>query len=183
MINEQVINDTIKRMLDSGIDDATIISTLTDIGISQGDAQRMVASVKQGFSGASSAPSSSQVAGPSPSSNISDELAAQKQSVDFVKTELETRSQMDALNQGAVHNVLDMHGQKLDEVSQKVDEVRQTLSGAPLSAGSDPMLATKLSELEAKVDDINAGVTALREVLKKILETDRQILTDLEAKK
>jgi hypothetical protein len=165
MINEQIIIDTIKRMSDSGIDDATIVSTLKDIGLSEQDAVSMIAKVKA----------------PAIQASAEAEETSEPQ-MEMMRNELETQAQKDELKDTTTYNMLNMHEQKIDEVSSKVDEMKQAITSAK-SAAPDTSLALKVSEIETKVDEIDAQVKACLEVMKSILETDRKILVELEAKK
>jgi len=168
MINEQIIIDTIKRMVDSGIDDATIVSTLKDIGLSEQDSVQMIAKVK--------APSISE------ETQSASSEGNENPQMEMMRNEIETQAQKEELQDTATYNMLNMHEQKIDEMSSKVDEVKQVISSVKQTP-IDASLFLKVNEIESKVDEINAQVKACFEVMKNILETDRKILVELEAKK
>ena len=168
MINEQIMLDTVTRMLEAGIDDATVISTLVDTGLSQEDAVALVGRVK------SSKDNPNQIT-QNPQQNTAD-----SQDIQLMKSQLEVQAQTQELNDATVHNKLDMHEQQLDEVSKKVDEVKQVMVA---SNQSDPVLYQRVSAMEQKLEEVNATSKANLDLMKSILEINRQILTNLEAKK
>ncbi len=178
MVNEQIIIETVKRMLDSGIDDATVISTLNDIGLSDEEANNIIQKVK------SSSLDHSDNTNEVPQNNQAEENS-QKEYVatraEITQNEMEAEAQKAELNDTTTYNMLNMHEQKIDEVASKIDEVKLAVNSSKPVV--DASISTKLTELEAKVDDISAQTKAILDVVKNILETDRKILTDLESKK
>jgi hypothetical protein len=173
MVNEQIIIETVKRMLDSGIDDSTVISTLNDIGLSNEEANSIIEKVK---SVSTTTPVEEKVVSQNDSPQ---EYSSSREEMN--QNEIEAQAQKDELNDTTTYNMLNMHEQKIDEVSSKIDEVRQVVSSS--KPVMDASIATRLTELETKVDDISAQTKAVLDVVKNILETDRKILTELEAKK
>lgn len=164
MINEQVMADTVSRLLEAGIDDPTIISTLTDAGLSNEEAAGILQKVKA----AAASPPASQ------------EPAVGPQDIRLIKTQLETQAEQHDLHQTATINTLDDHEEKIANIASQVEEVKAAVSSAgPLGATMD----YRVSELENKLEEVNAQVKAALEVLKDILDTNRKILTDLEAEK
>jgi hypothetical protein len=163
MVSDQIVNDTIKRMLDAGIDEATIVATLADIGLDEAAARQRIEAVKGGGEAAPAAPE------PSPEMNA-------------MQAQIETTSDAIDMHQAATATALDLHEQKLNEMGQQVQEVRDAVAASP-SAGPDSSLSYRLSALEAKLAETNAAVNATLDVMKKVLETDRKILVDMESKK
>jgi len=164
MINEQVMMDTVARMLEAGIDEPTILSTLVDAGLAQEEAIQIVQRVK--------------VPQPQPSQP---QVQQSSQDIQIMKNQIETQAQAQELSDTSVHNKLDMHEQKIDDVSKKIDEVKQAVSATP--APQDAILSGRISELELKLEEVSSISKANLDLLKNILETDRKILTELEAKK
>jgi hypothetical protein len=76
-----------------------------------------------------------------------------------------------------------LHEDKLNEFDAKVEELKQSVATASVPAPLDPAFLYRLTELENKVSGMASTANATFDVMKKILETDRSILTDLEAKK
>ena len=163
MVSDQIVNDTIKRMADAGIDDATIVATLADIGLDEAAARQRIASVKGGGEPQAAAPQ------PSPEMNA-------------MQTQIDTTSDAIEMHQAATATALDLHEQKLNEMGQQVEEMKQAVAATP-SMDADSSLSMRLNNMETKVAEMNAAVNATLDIMKKILETDRKILVDLEAKK
>ncbi len=157
MVDEQIMLDTVKRLFEAGIDEPTIVSTLTEAGLTNEQAMGVISRAK-GTPTQSSQPADMQT----------------------IRNEVSTQAQVQEMQQTQMHNRFDIHEQKIDEMSQKVDEVKQVVSSpSPV----DPALSYRLSELEQKVAEVNAATSASLGLLKQILETNRKILTELEAKK
>jgi hypothetical protein len=160
--------DTVTRMLEAGIDDATVISTLVDTGLSQEDSVALVNRVK------------SSKDNPAPTSTPESQPSVESEDIQLMKSQLEVQAQTQEMNDATVHNKLDLHEQKIDEVSKKVDEVKQVMVS---SNTSDPVLSQRVSVMEQKLEEVNSVSKANLDLMKSILEINRKILTELEAKK
>jgi len=160
-LNEQIVNDTIKRMLAAGIDDETVISTLKDIGINEEQSKKLIVAQKSG-SGEQETQEKEVVA---PQRVIAD-------------NSIDDEAEQEDLKETTTLNMLDEHTNKLDEMNQKIEAVKKAVS-TPSSVKEE----YHVGQLEAKLDDISAQTKALFAVLKQILETDRKILTELQLKK
>jgi hypothetical protein len=186
MVNEQIVIDTVKRMIESGIDSQTIASTLADIGIDESQAKNIIKKVENSISSNASSQKNSSVDSSTTSENSQDSenesYDPSEERMSSMRNELETQAQKSELHESATHNLLNEHGYKLDEMGKKVDAVHNTII-SPSKTTLDSSVGVKLSALEEKVEDISAQTTALLELMKKILETDRNILTQLESKK
>ncbi|VVB75538.1 Uncharacterised protein [uncultured archaeon] len=157
MVDEQIMLDTVKRLFEAGIDEPTVISTLTEAGLTNEQALAVISRAKG-----------------------TPVTAPQQIDVQTMRNEVSAQAAVQEMQQAQIHNRFDIHEQKIDEMSQKVDEVKQAVtSPSPL----DPALSYRLSELEQKVAEVNAATSASLGILKQILETNRKILTELEAKK
>ncbi|MFA6269052.1 MAG: hypothetical protein WCW13_03785 [archaeon] len=168
MINEQIMVDTVSRMLEAGIDETTIVSTLVDTGLTQEDALALVGRVKS--------PKSS----PEQQSQSFSQRPQDSQDIQLMKNQFDVQSQTQEMNDASVHNKLDMHEQKIDDVAKTLDEVKQ---GLVSQVSSDPVASQRLSALELKLEEVSAVSKANLDLMKSILETNRKILTNLEAKK
>jgi len=162
-------------MADAGIDDETIISTLKDTGMDEAGAKAALAQVKN--PAASTAPEMPAEVHPAVTEQINN-----------VKTEVATQAEALELHATTTQNVLDMQNNKIDDVVAQVQEVKQIVaSPSASSAGAGQGLSSsadyRLSEMQKKVDETNAGMNACLDLMKKILETDRKILVELESKK
>jgi len=165
MINEQIVLDTIKRMLDSGIEEEVIVSTLKDIGLSDEEAAEAIAKVKtpQG------APAEK-------------ETTSQNDKIQEIKNHLEAQSESADLQDTTTYNMLNAHEQKIDAVSSKMDEMKQALSSVS-SAPKDASSIVRLAQIETKLDEIDAQIKAIAEIMKSVLEVNRKVLVELESKK
>ncbi len=165
MLNEQVMMDTVSRLIEAGIDDPTIISTLVDAGLTQEEASGVLAKVKQ----------------PKQESAPVEQPMIKPQEVQILKAQVETQAQAQDLHQTMVTSALDDHSAKLDNIAKTVEEVKSTIdtSKAPV----DSSLSFRVSEMEKKLEDVNAATKASIDLLQKILENNRKILVELEAKK
>ena len=166
MLNEQVMMDTVLRLVDAGIDDPTVISTLVDAGLTNEEAILVIKKVKD-KSASSQAPAPD--IGP-----------ATSQEVRLLKTQLETQADVHDLHQTTTSNILDDHEERIADIDDQIQEVKEKVSQGP---AVDPSINYRLSEIETKLAEVNAQTKAALDVLQKILDNNRKILTDLEAQK
>ncbi len=171
MVDEKIINETVKRMLTSNIDEETIVSTLKDIGIEEAQAKEIIANVTSGKVVAK-APQKAEVVQTIPAVDAD-------QKIETMQNELAAQGEKTELHETATHTMLNDHADKLDEMNKKVEEVKKVVSNP---TNVDASLKVKISEIEQKTIDISARTTAMMEIMEKILETNRQILTELKSK-
>lgn len=164
MVNEQIMIDTVKRMIDAGIDDATIISTLTDAGLSNEQCLAIISKVKE------PAPREETVSQVQPAQDVS-----------ALRNAVEAQADAQDLQAATTSTILDDHEQKLEEVKGKIESIQSTISSA--QSKPDASLSYRLSELERKLEEVNSASKAQIDLMQKILETNRKVLTELEAKK
>jgi hypothetical protein len=162
MMNEKIIDDTIQRMLDAEIDDATIVSTLKDVGLSEEEARAQIEKIKKS------------------SSENEDDVESQiddNSKLSSMQNEVNAQAKKSELHETTTHNMLNMHEQKIDDVARNIDEVKQTVyqTANKINNPSEPT-GTKLSE-------IAASQKALMKLLNDVLEVNRKILTELQMKK
>ncbi|MBT4596835.1 MAG: hypothetical protein HOC95_02545 [Candidatus Diapherotrites archaeon] len=170
MVSEQIISDTIKRMLSAGVEKDTIISTLKDIGLSEAEAAELVN--KQEASTTTSQGADQSTASPDLKSSF-DQLKT-------MKNELETQSTVKELHDTTTHNMLNEHSQKIEDVGKKLDEVKTELQKKPA-----PQVTQKVdnTSLEGRLTEIEAKVDATMKLMKDILDVNRKTLTAIESKK
>ncbi|MBT7240951.1 MAG: hypothetical protein HN878_00515 [Candidatus Diapherotrites archaeon] len=171
MVDEKIINETVKRMLTSNIDEETIVSTLKDIGIEEAQAKEIIANVTSGKVVAK-APQKAEVVQTIPAVDAD-------QKIETMQNEFAAQGEKTELHETATHTMLNDHADKLDEMNKKVEEVKKVVSNP---TNVDASLKVKISEIEQKTIDISARTTAMMEIMEKILETNRQILTELKSK-
>ena len=160
MVDAQVVQETVKRMVDSGIDSETIRQTLADIGLSEAEIQRALSQA--------GAPASAQAAGraePSPE-KVRDSLLEDAEDADLRET--------------TTHAALEEQGLRLDELHDKMDSLHEKVSSPSLSQAA---LDARLNQFEKDLGEIKAVTRALQDLLKKILETNRETLARLEQQK
>ena len=174
MVSEQIISDTIKRMLSAGVEKDTIISTLKDIGLSEVEAAELVN--KQEAS--ETTPSTSQ--GTDQSLASPPEIKSSFDQLKTMKDELETQSTVKELHDTTTHNMLNEHSQKIADVGKKLDDVKTELQKKPV-----PQVTQKVdnTSLEGRLTEIEAKVDATMKLMKDILEVNRKTLTAIESKK
>jgi hypothetical protein len=167
MVSEQIVNDTVKRMLASNIDEETIVSTLADIGIDSVRAKEIVANVRNGVASVQE-----------PTKTIPPVDNTTEQKVETMQNELAAQGEKTELHETATHTMLNDHAEKLDVMNKKVDEVHKVVSSGDIDAS----IKVRLEEIEKKTAEINAQTTAMMEVMKKILEANRNLLTEIKSK-
>jgi DNA-binding transcriptional MerR regulator len=161
MASEELIMSTIKRMIDSGIDDSTIASTLRDIGLNDAEISRYLSQAK-----GTPAQQSKQSAGVAASSSAASQMAQEM---------LHT----------ATHNKLDEHSEKLDSMHKDVSGLHEKIDTIMQGPGSSQiveqlsLLNQRVSTLERQIADLKAMSSASKTVLDKILETSRSIVEKL----
>ena len=165
MVNEQIMIDTVSRMIEAGIDDATIISTLTDAGLSQEQCLAIIQRVKE--------PVEKEETQNAPN---------QSSEVQTLRNAVEAQSDVQSMHVQNTSTILDNHEQQLAEVSGKINSIQSAISTTSTSK-PDESTAYRLSNLEKKLEDVNSASKAQLDLMQKILETNRKILTELEAKK
>jgi len=176
MVSEQIVNDTVKRMLASNIDEETIVSTLQDTGIDEGEAREIVANVASGKAKSSPQPRQKDEDSVQPVPIINQDTDTK---ISSMRNEMQAQGEKTELHETATHTMLNDHAEKLDAMNKKVDDVHKVVS-TPREVESS--LKVRLEEIEKKTDDISAQTTALMEVMKKILDANRELLTELKSK-
>ncbi len=175
MLNEQIMIDTINRLLEAGIDEPTVISTLSDAGLSREEAIELIKKVKE-----KPATDNSKKEEPNLKEDI-EPVISNNSEVKVLRNEIEAQAEKHDLHQTTTNSILDDHEERLEEFSRQIDEVKSNIPSVP--QGEDSNTSFRLNEIEKKIEDVNAASKASLDLLGKILETNRKILTELEAKK
>jgi len=172
MVNKDVVMATVKKMYDSGIDDATVKSTLKDIGLSDEEMQGIMAEAKGGAPLAE-APPAPEAAAPAP------ESAAEAPQTPEIKQDIASMKEDHDLAHTTAQAQMDEHTQTLGEVHQKVDDLSQRIDVTPASGDVLQRLEAmdnKINTIESQLAEIKGATDALQSLLKKILETNRKVL-------
>lgn len=160
MVDAQVVQETVKRMLGSGIDTETIRQTLADIGLSEAEIQR---ALSQAGASAASRPASAPEASPE---EVRDELLDDREDEELQ----DTTDHAERAGQNL----------RIDELHEKVDSLHEKIGTPSLSAQA---FDERLNQFEKDLGEIKAANRALQDLLKKILEANRDILIRLEQQK
>ncbi|MDD3084136.1 MAG: hypothetical protein PHP82_03875 [Candidatus ainarchaeum sp.] len=159
MVNEEIVNSTIKRMLDAEIDNSTIISTLKDIGMSEELARAQIEKVKNSSNDSENVPDVNTV-----------EEDVKEDSSDF-----DDGKDNKELGDVTEQNIQVMQDRKIDEVNNKIEDFKKSVG--------DLKKSDSFNELNEKISSLSAQNNAIMKIMKDILEANRKILSELESKK
>ncbi len=179
MVKKEIVLETVKKMIDSGLDDATISDTLRDIGLSDAEITQYISEVK-GI-GDSETPGEEQVLGENPEQEIIAEKTAQK-----IKEHLYESHEEIAAQHAITQSALEEHSDAISAVHANVAELHEKLDRFSGGTTSQEILNkmielnTRISSLEKQLGELRAVNSATKSLLEKIFETDRSILSELE---
>jgi DNA-binding transcriptional MerR regulator len=157
-MDTQLINDTVRRMIESEIDDDTIITTLKDIGVSEDDAKKIILQNK---------PNQEEI-------KTNPELVKK---VQILEDNIKAQNEINSMNIESKDVSMIEHSQKIEEIEKKIDEVKKVPN-----ASVDVSVKYRLDEMDKNLSNLKAGVNANLEIMKKILDINREILTELKTK-
>lgn len=171
MVNKEIIMETVRKMYDSGIEDSVIEATLRDIGLNDEEIVQYIAEAK----GAKPQP-----IGPAEEDhNIIAEKTAER-----IKQHLADERDERELRETTHQAQLDEHYRHLANVEENVGmlyekiESLSTASSRELGSKID-VLEVKISALERQLADLRALSAATKDLMDKVLEVNRKILTKL----
>ncbi len=170
---------TVKRMLSSGVDEATIRSTLEGVNLSEDEITRVIQEAKGGSTRETNN-AGEEVQEGELSGEPGDDLEEDEGS-----EQIESMRQEQSAQHATTHELLDEHSQKLDDVHRNVSELHSKMDSASIAPEKLAKLDTfdaRLISIEKQLGEIKANTNALQSLLKKILETDRQTLLSLKKK-
>ncbi|MBU0636534.1 hypothetical protein KKE06_05915 [Candidatus Micrarchaeota archaeon] len=178
MVDKKIVLDTIQKMLDSGLEDAVIVSTLKDVGLSEEDIGAFLKEAKG--KGASPLTASS------PETEEKSAGALKKKPVKG--TPSDAQHEENVLMHTTTQAAVIQSTQQMDDVLQKIGVLEKSLgviSQLPLQELNEKIVRfdKKISDLAKDVMETKAQTRALKEVLEKVLDTNRSILSELESKK
>ena len=189
MTMNDVVLQTVKRMISSGVDDNTIKMTLQGINIPENEIQAVINEAK-GIK-----PSENQMPEDS-SQNVSgeDDDSFEEDAEDYdededvppepsVRKEAEAISQEQVAQHTTTHQYLEEHGQKLDGVKKDVLDIQAKVDASPkispATIAKIDALDKRMSGIEKEIGETKANTIALQDLLKKILETNKKTLLKL----
>jgi len=210
MVSKELIMGTIKKMFSSGVDDETVKNTLKDIGLSDSEVAAYIAEAKgtKPIQTTSQKTMQKEILEEKqeeeePSSGEEAESAEEGEEGEFgegdfdeeeVASGLEERVRGDIqdvrdvhdLGHSTTHAALEGHSEMLDELQRKLDMIQSKLDMAP---SISPETIKKINSIDSKITlvekellEVKALTTALQDILKKVLDTDRAVLNRLEKK-
>lgn len=211
MVSRDVVLQTVKRMYASGVDDATVTSTLHDIGLGDKEIESVISEAKglardapSGTPPTAAAAKPAGYAGEQPNGipslvpeirpehpteekhaaagSAAESLAtrAAAKTAAAVKAQLAEARDEQALRDTTVHATMAEQAEKLEQVGKGVEELKEKTAAADSPAVKRiAALEKKLNAQQTELADIKAACNALHSLLKKILQTDRQVLVKL----
>jgi len=173
MVDKEIVLETVKKMYDSGIEDAVVEQTLKDIGLNKAEISQYIAEVK-----GKAVPAAPSQANKGTGSQADEDSPFHELVVDPVPKE---ESQV-AMHE-TTHAALEEQAEKTDELMGKIASIEKKLgafSGVEQSTPSAIVAVNeRLAALEKKSGEIKAEVSAMKSIMEKILETDRKVLNKL----
>lgn len=178
MVNEQVVNDTISRMLEAEIDEDTIISTLKDIGLSETQSKEMIEKVKSSNNKDDSSDEGNSSSNENSNSDNDSQENSNENSSNF--DDSESDEELDTLENVKKELEKNNVGEKIeDDFNKKSESIKDNQS---ISEKTE-IKSNSTSINGDAIEDLNAKVNALSSLMKQVLEVNRKILTELESKK
>lgn len=177
MVERQIVLDTIRKMLSAGLEESVIIDTLKDVGLSEKEIPGFLGEAKGKSPNAQ------------PLTRTNSTIEEPTMPPDFGQSTTEnTVHQENALLHTTTHAALESSASQLDAVVQKLDALQTSLkniSSLPISDLNSKMAGfeKRVTGLASEMTEVRAQTQALREVLEKVLDTNRSILQELENKK
>jgi DNA repair ATPase RecN len=166
LVNQAIVNDTVKKMLESGIDEPTIVATLQDIGLSEDEAKTII----------------QRLSAPAPKPQVSPEAQQAVNEVRQMKENILTQNEKQEAHETETYSKLSEQAEKIDSVERKIGEVHEAVRQMPLN-GKDSEMPRRFTEIHTRLDEIMADTKATREIMEKVIEINRKILTELESKR
>lgn len=193
MVSNEVVMQTVKRMISSGVDDNTIRTTLKGIDLSEEEIEKVMNESK-GITPQNKAPEQKQES--QQKSEVSSEDDSDEENYDSigeaesqppekkVSKEIASASQEQAAQHTTTHTYLEEHGEKIDSVKNDISNLKGKINSTPSLSKEDiaklSMLDKRMSSLEKEISETKANTLALQSLLKKILETNKKTLLKLE---
>ncbi|MEM4363653.1 MAG: hypothetical protein QXU92_02795 [Candidatus Diapherotrites archaeon] len=175
-----IVVETVKRMISTGVDDETIRATLKSIDLSNEEIETIIENAKT-----DQVPKEKKEE-PTKESEEPEEIE-EEMPHEEIKKEIKSVAEEQLAAHTTTHNILEEHQEKLGEVHKSVSEISEKIENIPKI---DPETIAKLSaldyrisELEKEINETKAIVNATQSLLQKILETNREILLELQKKK
>ncbi|MFH1239743.1 MAG: hypothetical protein V1672_00840 [Candidatus Diapherotrites archaeon] len=182
MVKREVVLETIKKMYDSGIDPSVIENTLKNIGLSDSEISSYMSEVTSPKPTAPRQVPKIVVAESVPEDDDVERIATR--TAEKVRGHIAEKADADELKETTTHATLTEHQNKLDEVHSSVNNLHAKVDSFSVPDGDSMLieikyLAQRISTFEKELSDIKAMSAATKSIMEKILDTDREILTNL----
>jgi len=188
MVDKKVVVKTIKKMLDSGIEDEVIKSTLSDLGLTEEESIELLASAKgeavplaqEQEEIPEAGETEQEITEPPVEEENYDIDAVIKKTSDRIKNHLAEKENSDELKEQSTHMKLEEHDGKLDEMHSKIDSLHSKLDSSPVFMNLSKKVSSvekDVSEIKSDLKELKAKTNAVHDIMKKILETERKLLT------
>ena len=181
MVRKEIVLETVKKMIDSGLDDATISDTLKDIGLSDAEIKQYLSEVKGNIDSETS--NEEAEIEENPEHEVIAEKTAQK-----IKEHLDESHEEIAAQHSITQASLEGHAEAINAVQENVSELHEKINQFAGGTTSQELLSkmielnARISTLEKQLSEIKALNSATKSLLEKIFETDRSVLSELERK-
>ncbi len=196
MIANDVVLQTVKRMISSGVDDDTIKMTLKGINLSEDEIKEFMREAKgetsrqeQDFGDA--AQSVEEDMGGGEGQDIGDEDGGggfdEEGAADELHGHIESAAQEQLGHHAETHQILQEHAEKISAVHENVGALHGKVDSLPRisteAMASLFALDRRISSLEKSVGEAVANTAALKSLMQKIIDSQRQIIMELQKKK
>lgn len=186
-MDQGIVIDSVKKMLSSGLDAQTIKYTLLDLGLSEREADDAL-SIAQGNAPSSPSPAPSPTAPVEPPFVKSPAAPPVYESYNAPPTPSPSAiSQQVLASTTATQLAMDEHKEKLADVHSSVSDLHEKVDSLSSSVGSSPdvlsklsLLSNRLAALEHEITELKAQGSGLQSILSKVLETNRDVLLELQ---
>lgn len=187
MVRREIVLETVKKMYDSGLDDATISETLKDIGLSESEIGQYLSEAKGKNSDSNAEIDETDETDAVEEENPEQEIIAQK-TAQKVMEHLDDSHEEIAAQHAVTQSALEGHSEAISKVHENVSELHDKLDKFSSGTSSQEILSkiielnTRISNLEKQLGEIKAVESATKSLLEKIFETNRSVLNELERK-
>ena len=200
MVSSDVVMETVKRMVSSGVDDETIRVTLKGINLPDEEISKVINQAKGISPQAETATVQEVETTPDLEEQDHEELEDEPEELrsedppqpvgptpSELRNRLESLSGEQAAQHATTHNLMEEHSQKVDEVKKSVVDLQKQINSTPTLSQSAVTqvggLDKRISGLEKQIAETKANTIALQGLLKQILETNKKTLLELQKKK
>ncbi|HLC79615.1 MAG TPA: hypothetical protein VJG83_04285 [archaeon] len=186
MVSNEVVAQTVKRMIASGVDDDTIKMTLKGIGLDDSEISSVIASAKGVSEEQDEADSKVGQEDADEGSVEGGEVEEGEQFEPDLDTRLDAISQEQSAQHATTHTVLDEHAQKMEDMHDDISSLHEKIDSSPKfppeAIAKISALDKRMSALEKEISETKANTLALKDILQKILETNRKTLIEVQKK-